>query len=86
MSLDEDIEEFHYSDKPFNTSFEYTLNLTGKPNYIMLQNQRMIKNLYLNELGLSSEQYSREKRIFKRAESAGIYQRSDQPEQQQCNL
>lgn len=31
----------------------------------MLQNQRMIKNLYLNELGLSSEQYSREKRIFK---------------------
>ena len=63
--LDEDIEEFHYSDKPFNTSFEYTLNLTGKPNYIMLQNQRMIKNLYLNELGLSSEQYSREKRIFK---------------------
>lgn len=31
----------------------------------MLQNQRMIKTLYLNELGLSSEQYSREKRIFK---------------------
>ena len=31
----------------------------------MLQNQRMIKTLYLNELGLSSEQYSREKRIIK---------------------
>ena len=63
--LEEDIEEFHYSDKLFNTCGEYTLNLTGKPNYIMLQNQRMIKTLYLNELDLSSEQYSREKRIFK---------------------
>lgn len=63
--LSQDIEEFHYSDKPFEVLKDYTLNLTGEPNYIMLQNQRMIKTLYLNELGLQSEQLQREKKIFK---------------------
>ena len=63
--LNEELDEFHYSNKPFEVTGEYNLYLTGIPNYLMLQNQRIIKTLYLNERNLSLESYNREKRIFK---------------------
>lgn len=59
------LEEFHYSDKPFASEDDYNLYLLGKPNYIMLQNQRIIKTLYMNELDLPIESYIREKKKFK---------------------
>lgn len=63
--LDDDLLQFHYSDRPFNVNGEYSLNLVGVPHYLMLQNQRLIKTLYLNELNIPIESYLREKRMFK---------------------
>ena len=40
--------EFHYSSKPFKVEDNYDLNLISKPNYIFLQNQRIIKALVIN--------------------------------------
>lgn len=63
--LDSTLEEFHYSDKPFDAFGDYNLYLLGKPNYLILQNQRVIKTLYMNELDLPIESYQKEKERFK---------------------
>lgn len=56
--------EFHYSDKPFDVQDDFELNLMGEPNYILLENQRIIKTLLLNELNLGIEQYNKRKHIL----------------------
>lgn len=56
--------EFHYSGKPFDVLDDFDLNLVGEPNYIFLENQRIIKSLLLNELNLGIEQYDKRKHIF----------------------
>lgn len=56
--------EFHYSDEVFDVDGEFDLNLIGEPSYILLENQRLIKSLLINELCLKPEQYDRRKRIY----------------------
>lgn len=56
--------EFHYSDKPFDVLDGFDLNLVGDPDYVFLENQRIIKTLILNELNLGIEQYNKRKHIL----------------------
>lgn len=49
--------EFHYSNKPFPVEGYYDLNLVGNPNYIFLENQRIIKSLILNGFNTGIQQY-----------------------------
>lgn len=56
--------EFHYSSEQFPVEGDFDLNLIGEPNYILLENQRLIKSLLINELSLKPEQYDRKKRIY----------------------
>lgn len=51
--------EFHYSDKKFDVIGDFDLNLVGIPNYIFLENQRIIKSLLLNDLNLKPDQYDK---------------------------
>lgn len=53
--------EFHYSDKKFDVVGGYDLNLIGKPNYILLENQRIIKSLIINSINNGNLYYDMKK-------------------------
>lgn len=53
--------EFHYSDKKFDVVGDYDLNLIGKPNYILLENQRIIKSLIINSINNGNLYYDMKK-------------------------
>ncbi len=53
--------EFHYSDKRFDVVGDYDLNLIGKPNYILLENQRIIKSLIINSINNGNLYYDMKK-------------------------
>lgn len=62
--LTSNLGEFHYSDKPFNVEDEYELNLIGEPNYLLLENQRIIKSLILSGYEFGKEQYDNKKNFI----------------------
>ena len=49
--------EFHYAAKPFNVEGDYDLHLIGEPNYMLLENQRIIKSLILSGFVRGKEGY-----------------------------
>ncbi len=49
--------EFHYSSKPFGVDGYYDLGLISEPNYIFLENQRIIKLLIINGLNVKNTLY-----------------------------
>lgn len=62
--LTSNLGEFHYSSKPFPVYGDFDLNLVGEPNYIFLENQRILKALVLSKFESGIMQNDLEKEIL----------------------